>query len=282
MPSILTRNGFFMNRREPQIRQKKSLGQVFLNTDWPVHKVVETLTLWRVNTVIEIGPGGGILTRALLAEGFHVTAIERDDRFVERLQTYYDLHEKELPGTLEVVANDVLKFDLENWINSQSGSIAVVGNIPYNISSPILNWVFPYISRLKGVYFLVQLEFAARLAGKVGTKDYGSLSIFAQLRAQVSIDCKVDRVCFTPKPKVDSALVSLKPVAHPLDPELLNKIETVTKATFTQRRKMLKNAIRQFVDETRMKECPIDCNRRPDSIRPEEYVALTEFIFADT
>jgi 16S rRNA (adenine1518-N6/adenine1519-N6)-dimethyltransferase len=273
-----------MKRREPFIRQKKSLGQVFLNTDWPVQKVVDTLHRWQVKSVIEIGPGGGILTRALLAEGFHVSAVERDDRFVERLQSYYSLHEKQLPGTLELIPNDVLKVDLGRWIDqyAQAGAVAVVGNIPYNISSPILMWVLPHISRLKGVQFLVQLEFAARLAGKVGTKDYGSLSIFTQLRAQVVIDCKVDRVCFTPKPKVDSALVSLKPKADSIDPVLLNKVETVTKATFTQRRKMLKNAIRQFVGDDRINDCPIDLNRRPDSIRPEEYIALTEFIFHDS
>ncbi|SMF46296.1 16S rRNA (adenine(1518)-N(6)/adenine(1519)-N(6))-dimethyltransferase RsmA [Pseudobacteriovorax antillogorgiicola] len=270
-----------MGRRQHSgLVQKKSLGQVFLNTDWPVQKVVDRLQEWGVRRTIEIGPGPGILTRALLEAGFDVTAVERDDRFVERLADYKRARGDNLKGKLEIVGEDVLKFDLEAWVGSSHEPAAVCGNIPYNISSPILMWALPHLPQLKGINFLTQLEFAARLAGQVGTKAYGSLSVFAQLRAKVTMDCKVDRSCFTPVPKVDSALVSLKPKSIGISDELLKQVETLTRGAFTQRRKILKNAISQFLsEEDLIKNCPIDLNRRPDSLRPEEYVQIAKYIF---
>ncbi len=271
-----------MGRRQSGgIRQKKSLGQVFLNTDWPVRKVVDKMSEWKVKRVIEIGPGPGILTRALLDAGILVTAVERDDRFVERLHDYRNLAHPDLAARLEIVGEDILKFDLESWIDHSHEAAAVVGNIPYNISSPIIMWSLPYLDRLKGVNFLTQLEFATRLAGQVGTKAYGSLSVFTQLRSLVSIDCKVERTCFNPVPKVDSALVTLRPRTEKLSPKKLRAVETITRSAFTQRRKILKNAVKQYLaDEAMIAQCPIDLNRRPDSLRPEEYIELANFIFS--
>ncbi|MFW7382072.1 MAG: 16S rRNA (adenine(1518)-N(6)/adenine(1519)-N(6))-dimethyltransferase RsmA [Oligoflexus sp.] len=272
-----------MGRRQSyqgeKLRQKKSLGQVFLNTEWPVMKVVDSLRQWDVQRVLEIGPGPGILTKALLAAGYEVTAVEKDERFVEKLEDYYRIHQKDYRGSLRIVSSDILKFDLGEWLDESNQATAVVGNIPYNISTPILTWVLPHLSRLKGVEFLVQLEFAARLAAQVGTKDYGSLSVFTQLRSKVVLECKVDRACFRPIPKVDSALVILQPKPNQLPDEILNKVELVTRASFTQRRKMLRNAIRQFLKEEMIGECPFDLNRRPDTLRPEEYVELAQFIY---
>ncbi len=263
-------------------RQKKSLSQVFLRTEWPVQKVVERLREWHVTRVLEIGPGGGILTRGLLENPWKVTAIEKDERYVEKLQDSYDMRKREYPGTLELVNQDILKFDLGEWLQSSHEPTAVVGNIPYAISSPIVLWVLPHMQQLKGVEFLVQLEFASRLAGAVNSKDYGSLSVYTQLRAQVALECKVDRSCFTPIPKVDSALVILKARPQTLSDEFLLKVETVARASFTQRRKKLRNAIRQFLSEEKLESCPLDLNRRPDSIRPEEFVELAKFIYGES
>ncbi len=267
-----------MGRRN-RIPQKKSLGQVFLNTEWPVRRVATALRQWNVQNVLEVGPGGGVLTRELLAHGLQVTAVEKDPRWAERLRDFYRVHSNDFSGQLEVVEEDVLKFDLAAWIQRQPARTAVVGNIPYYISTPILSWMLPHLSRLAGSFLLVQLEFAMRLAGQAGTKAYGSLSVFTQLRAQVSLDCKVDRACFTPVPNVDSALVMLKPKAKIQPESVLQKVEAVTRASFTQRRKMLRNAIRQFLSDELADACPIDLNRRPDSLRPEEYVELAKYIF---
>lgn len=263
-----------------KLKPKKSLSQVFLNTDWPVLRVAENLRSWGVKRVLEIGPGPGILTRALLAEGFDVTAVERDERFVERLEDYIRTHEDQYSGTLQVVSDDILRFDLAAWTQASRAESAVVGNIPYNISSPIVLWLLPHLQGLKGAEFLVQLEFASRLAGKVGTKAYGSLSVFTQLRAKVEMTCKVDRACFRPIPKVDSALVKLMPRPQTLDDKLLKKVELLTRTAFTQRRKMLRNAARQFLSDDLLAKCPFDLNRRPDSMRPEEFVDLAKYLFS--
>lgn len=260
-------------------RQKKSLSQVFLKTEWPVQRVVEKLREWHITRVLEIGPGGGVMTRLLLENPWKITAIEKDGRFVERLQDLYDTRQKEYPGSLEILHEDILKFDLGAWLDRSQEPTAVIGNIPYAISSPIVLWVLPHLQKLKGVEFLVQLEFASRLAGAVNSKDYGSLSVYTQLRAQVSLECKVERSCFTPVPKVDSALVVLKARPQTLSEEFMLKVETVTRASFTQRRKKLRNAIRPFLSEERLSQCPIDLNRRPDSLRPEEFVELARFIY---
>ncbi len=271
-----------MSMGEDRIRQKKSLSQVFLKTDWPVRKVVERIQQLHVTRVLEIGPGGGILTRALIECPWKVTAVEKDHRFAEKLEEYYNMKKGELPGSLTIIHRDILKFDLGEWLDESNEPTAIVGNIPYGISTPIVMWVLPHLHRLKGVEFLVQLEFASRLAGAAGTKDYGSLSVYTQLRAQVNIECKVDRTCFTPIPAVDSALVFLKVRPQILPDEFLHKVESIARVSFTQRRKKLRNAIKQFLDEESLAGCPIDLNRRPDTLLPEEYVELTKYIYSES
>src|SRR4051812_32087924 len=126
-----------MARMTAEPRQKKSLSQVFLKFDWPVRKVVEKVHSWNATRVLEIGPGGGILTKALVEAGFNVTAVERDDRFVERLKEYQGTLGANPGGSLTVVAEDILRFDLSAWLATSNETTAVVGNIPYSISSPI-------------------------------------------------------------------------------------------------------------------------------------------------
>src|SRR5262249_3743500 len=120
--------------RDLRLRQKKSLGQVFLRTEWPCQRMVERLTEMRVGRVVEIGPGAGILTRGLLGAGLHVTAVEKDDRFASRLAEHAEVLEAGRPGKLTVVNEDFLRFDLEAWLGEGRSRAAVVGNIPYNIS----------------------------------------------------------------------------------------------------------------------------------------------------
>lgn len=260
-------------------RLKKSLGQVFLKETWPCKRIVERLVNWKVKRVLEIGPGGGVLTRELLARGFKVTAVEKDDRFASKLEDFKKTFVAENGADLDVCNVDVLKFKIEEWLDSSNEPCAVVGNIPYNISSSILLWVLPYIDRLKGVSFLVQLEFAERLASATGLKSYGSLSVFAQLRSHVVLDCKVDRSCFVPVPRVDSAIVSLSAPKDNYSQDLLKHVEIVSRLAFQQRRKKMLNAVSALLEGKNRDSCPVDLNRRPDSIRPEEYIQLAQFFF---
>lgn len=256
------------------MKQKKSLGQVFLHDDWPVRKVVEIIQDWGSRKVIEIGPGGAILTNALSNAGIDTTAIEKDDRFAE------SVNNAQIPG-VQVVNQDVLDFDLSSWIeqSTRDGSIVgVAGNIPYNISTPIVMWVLPELHRLSGAVFLVQLEFAKRLAANPGTKDYGSLSVFTQMRCSIRIACEVGREYFTPVPKVDSAIVVMEYIDRGLSPQIMKKVESVSRAAFHQRRKKLRNAVKPFLSGKNEADCSIDLNRRPETLSIDEFVALATFL----
>lgn len=281
-------NSSFQARpQDSGLRQKKSLGQVFLNTDWPVHRMIEKLSDWNVTRVLEIGPGPGILTRGLVDAGFVVTAVEKDERFAARLLEQLGMAEGALQavphkGTLEVIREDFLKFDLEDWLNASAARPAIIGNIPYNISSPILLKTLPLLQRLAGLIVMTQLEFAARIAAQPSTKDYGSLSVFTQLRGMVNLEFKVDRKCFHPIPKVDSAVISIQPLKQPWSESVLQKTEMVTRAAFTQRRKKMRNSVRQFFYEAGMEaRSPIDLERRAETLTPQEFITLGEFLLSD-
>ncbi|MBF0440329.1 MAG: ribosomal RNA small subunit methyltransferase A [Oligoflexales bacterium] len=257
------------------------MGQVFLRTNWPVQKVADMLRNWKVHRVIEIGPGNGILTKALLSAGIKVTAVEKDSRFAEKLEEFKKNHNEPNISNLEICCEDILKFDIESWLSRYKEPLAIVGNIPYNISSPIIMWLLPHIRKIVGAGLMVQLEFGSRLASPCDSKSYGSLSVYTQLRSVVMLECKVDRTCFQPVPSVDSAIISIRPRPKEFPEALLEKVELITRAAFNQRRKKLRNATSHFLKDSLADACPIDLNRRPDSIRPEEYVELAKYIFPD-
>lgn len=265
------------NRRDP-LFQKKSLGQVFLRTDWPVIRMVEKAKALKLERVLEIGPGNGILTRELLGAGLSVTAVEKDDRFAEKMADY--ARELADPSQLTVINEDILKFDWEAWLSQSKARTAVIGNIPYNISTPIMLRGLAHFNSLAALMFMTQLEFAARVAARHNTKDYGSLTVFAQLRAEVSLEFTVPRTCFQPVPKVDSAVLLLTPSRDRYPEDLLNHVESLTRHAFTQRRKKLRNSIRQFIEGIDEQAIPMDLDRRADSLSPGEFLELTKVIMS--
>jgi len=268
------------NRPDYDIRQKKSLGQVFLNTDWPVNRVVEQAQDLGLKRVLEIGPGNGILTEALAKAGIQVTAVEKDDRFAARLQ---DLINTGRLKNVNLVNLDILDFDLDAWIKSSNGlPCGVLGNIPYNISTPIIMWVLPQLANLRASIFMVQLEFAQRIVAIPDNKDYGSLSVYCQLRAYCEFNFKVEKNCFTPVPKVDSAVITLRPRPdQALPSKLLQYTETICRIAFTQRRKKLRNAVKPFMQGRDDKDSPIDLNRRAETLSPNDFLKLAAFLFED-
>ncbi len=263
-----------------KITQKKSLGQVFLNTDWPVNRVVEQALDLGMKRVIEIGPGNGILTEALSNAGIKVTAIEKDDRFAARMK---DLINNGEIKNVEVINEDILQFNLDAWVaNDPKTPAGVVGNIPYNISTPILMWLLPHLTSVNGSIFMVQLEFAQRVVAPPDNKDYGSLSVYCQLRAHCDFNFRVEKTCFTPVPKVDSAVITLRPRHdEPAAGKLMQYTETICRIAFTQRRKKLRNAVRPFMRGRPEEECPIDLNRRAETLTPDDFVRLAAFLFTD-
>ena len=259
-------------------RQRKYLSQVFLKETWPAERMVEIVRNWKAQAVVEIGPGDGVLTQLLLDQGLQVHAVEKDQRFAERLTDRWREQ-----GNFSLTEGDILSFDFEAWAASCGYErIAIVGNIPYSISSLILKWALPQLERVVGVGLMTQREFAERVASAPDKKSYGSLSVFTQMRATVELVCEVPKTVFKPVPKVDSAIVTLqhKPVGY--DDVQLRRIETITKAAFSQKRKKLRNGIKAWLGKAGGEEAiSVDLERRPGTLSVAEYQQLAKEIFPE-
>ena len=219
---------------------RKSLGQHFLldlNLSARIARAAGNLD--GVN-VIEIGPGPGGLTRALLQTGANkVVAVERDSRCVAALAELSDVYS----GRLEVIEADALEADVADLAPPPR---RIVANLPYNIATPLLLGWLRQITCFEGLTLMFQKEVAGRLTARPGGKDYGRLSVITQWLAEVRHEFNVSKEAFTPPPKVASSVVSVIPRASPLAPADWEALETVTAAAFGQRRKMLRSSLKAF------------------------------------
>jgi 16S rRNA (adenine1518-N6/adenine1519-N6)-dimethyltransferase len=250
---------------------RKSLGQHFLldlNLTARIARAAGDLTQ---GTVIEVGPGPGGLTRALLAAGARrIIAIERDQRCLSALAEISAAY----PGRLEIIADDALEIAAHELGDTPR---RVCANLPYNIATPLLLGWLRQAPAFASLTLMFQKEVADRLVAQPRTPAYGRLSIATQWRAQVSRLFDIDRRAFTPPPKVASTVVELIPRAVPLadaDPLLL---ERVTAAAFGQRRKMLRQSLRSLgVDVVALLGAAnIEATRRAEELSVEEFCALT-------
>lgn len=255
-------------------KQTKRLSQVFLNTSWPCEEVSQELLKNGASSVLEIGPGEGILTENLISHGFKVSSVEKDGRFANFLRKKFQKPIAE--DQFAIINDDILLYDFTSW-HTTAMAPAICGNIPYNISSDIIHWLLPKLQTIKLAVFLVQLEFAERLASAPSQKSYGSLSVFIQLRAEVALLAKVPRTDFHPPPKVDSALIAFYPRQQTETPEVLSKVEELTKLAFSQRRKKISNALKAVFTVLAGKH-NIDLSRRPETLSPSEYVAIAKML----
>ena len=254
------------------ISAKKSLGQNFLLDLNLLARIARAAGDLRDTTVIEVGPGPGGLTRALLTAGAaRVVAIERDDRCIAALEEIAAHH----PGRLTVVAADALAIDMSALAR---GPTAVVANLPYNIATPLLvGWLRtePWPPWYQSLTLMFQREVALRIVAGPGSKIYGRLSVLAGWRAEAAILFDIPARAFTPPPKVTSSVVQLVPRARPLvcDPDVL---ERVVAAAFGQRRKMLRQSLRSLgVDpQGLLAAAGIGPTRRAEEIDVDGFVAL--------
>ena len=252
---------------------RKSLGQNFLLDLNLTGRIARAAGPLDGVTVIEVGPGPGGLTRALIAEGArHVIAIERDDRAIAALAEIAEHY----PGRLTVVAADALTFDVAPFL--KDGPVRVVANLPYNIATALLiGWLTaepwpPWYDRLT---LMFQREVAERIVAGPGSKTYGRLSVLAGWRTQAKMLFDIAPSAFVPPPNVTSTVVQFVPRAAPL-PCDRRTLERVTEAAFGQRRKMLRQSLRSLgVDPLPLLESAgIDPTARAEDIAVEGFVAL--------
>jgi len=234
--------------RQHGLAAKKSLGQNFLLDLNLTARIARLSGPLEGSTVIEVGPGPGGLTRALLSEGAGtVIAIERDERCLpalEEISQYY-------PGRLQLLNQDALTVDYEA-LAADGGATHIVANLPYNIATKLLvDWLRSpqWPPFYQSMTLMFQREVAERICAPKGSKSYGRLAVLSQWRAKPHIELKLPARAFTPPPKVDSAVVKLTPTPPRGEACELKHLERVTEAAFGQRRKMLRSSLKQLTSD---------------------------------
>ena len=224
--------------RRHRIGTRRRLGQHFLLDLNLTRRIVRAAGPLRGVTVIEVGPGPGGLTRALLeSDTERVVAVERDKRCIAALAELAAAY----PGRLDVIEGDALSFDLARL---SSPPRRIVANLPYNIATPLLIGWLKQIGDFQSLTLMFQKEVADRLAARPRSKAYGRLSVITQWLTRVRFEFNIDRRAFTPPPKVASSLVTLTPHPEPLAPANWDSLEALTAAAFGQRRKMLRTSLK--------------------------------------
>ena len=255
------------------LRAKKSLGQNFLLDLNLTCRIARSAGDLSNHTVIEVGPGPGGLTRALLHEGAKkVISIEMDPRALGALQEIADHY----PGQLDVIEGDALKVDMASLVSE--GPVRIVANLPYNVGTQLLlNWLEsdPWPPFYDSLTLMFQKEVAERIIATEEDKAYGRLGVIAGWRTHADKLFDVAKECFSPPPKVTSSIVHLSPKANPL-PCNLRSLEQVTAAAFGQRRKMLRQSLKSLgVDHLQLiANAGLEPTQRAETVSVEGFVAM--------
>ena len=253
---------------EPHHRPRKRFGQHFLHERGVIEKILLALDPRPGERIVEIGPGEGALTFPLLERCRHLTVIEIDHDLAPRLGD-----RAAGIGTLDVIQADALTVDFNAMAGG--GKLRLVGNLPYNISTPLLFHLLEAADRIVDMHFMLQKEVVDRMAAEPGSKTYGRLSVMLQARTLVEPLFRVAPGAFRPPPKVDSAVVRLIPkpagALGDVDPERLDRI---VRAAFAQRRKTLHNALRGVIADAELEAIGIDPRTRAEDVAVESYVGL--------
>lgn len=250
-------------------RPRKRFGQHFLHDQAVVRRLVGAVNPRHGQTIVEIGPGEGVLTGPLLAAGTRVIAVELDRDLAAALPRRLGF-----PDSLEVIQADVLETDLARL---SPLPLRVVGNLPYNISTPILFHLFGFGERVVDMHFMLQKEVIDRLVADTGSKQYGRLTVMAAFHCDMARLFDVPPGAFRPPPKVVSAVVRMTP--KPLGPvglDRLPRLHAVVRAAFGQRRKTLRNALKDLLSEDEIASAGVDPKARAETVSLAGFSALSD------
>lgn len=254
---------------DPRHRPRKRFGQNFLHDPMVIDRIIRAVNPQPGDRLVEIGPGLGALTLPLLRAAHRLDAIEIDRDVIPLLQ-----ESCAGAGELRLHNLDVLKCDLR--VLAEDQPLRLVGNLPYNISTPLLFHLLQQLPLIRDMHVMVQKEVAERLAAPPSTPDYGRLGVMVQLHCAVDILFTVGPGAFKPPPKVQSAVVRLIPHARPpAQVDDRSRFAEVVRCAFSQRRKTLRNALKGHLTAEQMIAVGIDPGRRPETISLDEFAALS-------
>ncbi len=256
---------------------RKRFGQNFLIDKLLILELIDIINPQANEHLVEIGPGQGALTTALIASKAQVDAIEIDRDLVAQLQQQYEKY-----SNFKLFATDILKFNLSSLFTGNSkpkNKLRLIGNLPYNISTPLLFKLFEEINVIHDMYFMLQREVALRLTAHPNTKDYGRMSIMAQYHCQMQVVLDVPPSAFEPAPKVDSCVVHFVPHAKPIveatDRQVL---KTVVTAAFNQRRKTIGNALKNIITAQELTALAIAPGLRAENLTIQQYATIANYM----
>ncbi len=248
---------------------RKRFGQHFLVEPRVIQRIVEAVHPQPGERLVEIGPGRGALTGPILEQAGRLIAVEIDRDLAAALRARYP------EGRLAVHCVDALRFDF----GALGGELRLVGNLPYNVSTPLLFHLERFAQQVRDMHFMLQKEVVERMAASPGTVQYGRLSVALQYRFHIERLFDIGPQAFKPAPRVNSAFVRLVPhrrLPHPARAEGLFR-EMVT-AAFSQRRKMLRNALGAYLEEADWAALGLDPRRRPETLGVAEFVAVANYV----
>ena len=257
--------------------KKQPLGQNYLINEGVAREIIHQARVSNDQCVLEIGPGKGILTALLLEKAKSLTAIEIDSRLCLALADRFETYEN-----FQLIKTDALRYDY----SALGNKCQVVSNLPYYAATHILKRLIHYREHFTHITVMLQKEVVDRLVAIPGSRDYGSLSVFIQFYCDVERLIEVSKEAFSPKPKIDSSVIKLTPLANPkVKVDNLKTFFTVVNASFLHKRKMLKNNLtgwkNLFQNQNKKTELAgIDLNRRGETLSLEEFASLSNYIYS--
>jgi 16S rRNA (adenine1518-N6/adenine1519-N6)-dimethyltransferase len=258
---------------ESQHKARKRFGQNFLIDHGIIREIVRSIHPQKSDLVVEIGPGKGAITQLLADACDNLSVIELDRDLVPWLKVKFEKH-----PNFQLFQADALQFDFTQLLRDEK-PLRIVGNLPYNISTPLIFHLLSYADKVQDMHFMLQKEVVKRMAAQAGDSAYGRLGIMVQYYCAVEDLFDVPPTSFDPAPKVDSAIVRLVP--HKTLPYVANHVktlETLVNVAFQQRRKTLRNSLKQLLTAEQLETLPVDLQLRPEDISLAEYVAVSNLL----
>ena len=266
-----------MNRSKTvgEHQARKRFGQNFLVDNNIIEKIVSAIAPTPNQNLIEIGPGQGAITGPVLEKCPRLNVIELDRDLIPLLQKKFHQYPE-----LHIHQGDALKTDFSQFYR-EGKPLRIIGNLPYNISTPLMFHLLSFSGQIRDMYFMLQKEVVTRLAAVPGDKNYGRLSIMVQYYCQVEPLFQIPPTAFRPAPKVESAIVRLLPYPEPPYPaDDLQLLSRLVRACFQQRRKTMRNTLKHMLNAEQLEQLGIDLTRRPETLSVEDFVVLSNQIGA--